>query len=139
MNIDRLKIKAEIQPNQFVIQFPRSFHFMLSSEDKLEIQVNDDLSNDLHSKMLELIDKMYLNVTMTKQELDYQTWLINSAENIVKQRMQLTANNEAIKLKTIKKYLEIIEYELGAKEIKKQIKQAQKPIKKPSKRWYQKS
>lgn len=139
MNIDRLKIKAEIQPNQFVIQFPRSFHFMLSSEDKLEIQVNDDLSNDLHSKMLELIDKMYLNVTMTKQELDYQTWLINSVENIVKQRIQLASNNEAIKLKTIKKYLEIIEYELGAKEIKKQIKQAQKPIKKPSKRWYQKS
>lgn len=135
MNIDSLKIKADIQPNQFVIQFPRSFHFMLSSEDKLEIQVNDDLSNELHTKMLELIDKMYLNKNMTQQELDYQTWLINSAENIVKQRMQLTANNEAIKLKTIRKYLDIIEHELQPKKIKKQV---QKPIKKPSKRWYKK-
>ena len=140
MNIDRLKIKVDIQATQFKIQFPENYHFGLSSEDRLELEVNNELSNDLHSKMLELIDKMYLNITMTKQEVDYQTWLINSVENIVKQRIQLTSNNEAVKLKTIKKYLEIIEYELGAKEIKKHIKQAQKPtIKKPSKRWYQKT
>jgi hypothetical protein len=139
MNIDRLKIKVDIQATQFKIQFPENYHFVLSSEDRLELEVNNELSNDLHSKMLELIDKMYLNVTMSKQELDYQTWLINSVESIVKQRIGLASNNEAVKLKTIKKYLEIIEYELGAKEIKKQIKQAQKPIKKPSKRWYQKT
>lgn len=138
MNIDKLKIKVDIQATQFKIQFPKNYHFGLSSEDRLELEVNNELSNDLHSKMLEMLDKMYLNVNMTKQELDYQIWLINSAENIVKQRIQLTSNNEAIKLKTIKKYLDVIEYELGAKEIKKQIKQAQKPMKKPSKRWYQK-
>lgn len=138
MNIDSLKIKVDIQATQFKIQFPKNYHFGLSSEDRLELEVNNELSNDLHSKMLEMLDKMYLNVNMTKQELDYQIWLINSAENIVKQRIQLTSNNEAIKLKTIKKYLDVIEYELGAKEIKKQIKQAQKPMKKPSKRWYQK-
>ena len=139
MNIDKLKIKVDIQATQFKIQFPKNYHFGLSSEDRLELEVNNELSNDLHSKMLEMLDKMYLNVNMTKQELDYQIWLINSAENIVKQRIQLTSNNEAIKLKTIKKYLDVIEYELGAKEIKKQIKQAQKPMKKPSKRWYQKT
>lgn len=138
MNIDSLKIKVDVQATQFKIQFPKNYHFGLSSEDRLELEVNNELSNDLHSKMLEMLDKMYLNVNMTKQELDYQIWLINSAENIVKQRIQLTSNNEAIKLKTIKKYLDVIEYELGAKEIKKQIKQAQKPMKKPSKRWYQK-
>jgi hypothetical protein len=139
MNIDRLKIKVDIQATQFKIQFPENYHFVLSSDDKLELEVNNELSNDLHSKMLELIDKMYLNITMTQQELDYQTWLINSAESIVKQRIQLASNNEAVKLKAIKKYLEIIEYELQPKKIKKQIKQAQKPIKKPSKRWYQKT
>ena len=140
------KLNIDIRSDAFVIEFNENRHFNLSTESKLEIEVNKQESDELHTKFLKLLDAMQLKIAMTKAESEYQKRLITALENIVKQRMRLSSQSKLIKLQSIKKYLEVIEYELeldkpkqDKKQDKKHIKQAQKPIKKPSKRWYKKT
>jgi len=132
---DRPKRNLEIEFDGlgFYVKPPEGLNFKLPLESKIKIESLEKQSDELHAKFLKGLERMNLKISMTKDEVEYQNWLLSQLKKIVLIRSNIYRVVSSEKIEAAKLFLDVLSRDF--KSVTPMTPATKNTVKKPSKRW----